>query len=106
MTLDEAEVLCGTREPVAVAAALLPGYGEVVLKLGAAGAEWRGPDAARPRARRPRRPPGPVVDTTGAGDAFAAGWLAARARRAGPEDRPACGLRVAARAVTVRGARP
>jgi ribokinase len=105
VTPDEAEVLCGSREPEAVAVALLPGFGEVVLKLGPDGAEWRGPGGGVARAAA-AVPPGPVVDTTGAGDAFAAGWLAAR--RAG--DEPAAALAracaLAATAVTRRGARP
>ncbi len=105
VTRDEAEVLCGSRDPDAIAAALLPGFGELVLKLGADGAEWRGPGGGL--AQTPAAvPPGPVVDTTGAGDAFAAGWIAAR--REGHE--PAAALEqacaVAATAVTRRGARP
>ena len=59
------------------------------------------------RAGAGRGPPGPVVDTTGAGDAFAAGWLAARREGRGAARPPwprACA--VAATAVTRRGARP
>lgn len=106
VTLDEAEVLCGTRDPVAVMERLLPTYHEVVLKMGAAGAAWASRTSAPLLVVPAAAPPGPVVDTTGAGDAFAAAWLAARARRAGPEEamRAACAL--AARAVTVHGARP
>ncbi len=105
VTGDEAQVLCGSREPEAVAAALLPGFGEVVLKLGAEGAEWRGP--AGGLARAPAAvPPGPVVDTTGAGDAFAAGWIAARREGREPAAALARACAVAATAVTHRGARP
>jgi sugar/nucleoside kinase (ribokinase family) len=51
-------------------------------------------------------PAGPVVDQTGAGDAFTAAWLAARRAGAAPEAalRAACAL--AARVVTRPGARP
>ena len=83
--------------------ALLPGFGEVVLKLGAEGAEWRRPGRrARARAGRGRRA-GPVVDTTGAGDAFAAGWLAARREGREPAAALARACAVAATAVTRRG---
>jgi ribokinase len=105
VTRDEAEVLCGSRDPEAVAAALLPGFGEVVLKLGADGAEWRGPGGGLARAAA-AAPAGPVVDTTGAGDAFAAGWLAARREGREPEAALARACCVAATAVTRRGARP
>jgi sugar/nucleoside kinase (ribokinase family) len=105
VTRDEAEVLCGSREPDAVAAALLRSAGEVVLKLGSEGAEWRGPSGGRARAPA-ALPPGPAVDTTGAGDAFAAGWIAARrdGRDTTAALEEACAL--AATAVTRLGARP
>ena len=78
VTLDEAEVLCESRDPVVVGARLTATYSEVVVKLGADGAMWC--SRSQPTGVRvPAAPPaGPVVDTTGAGDAFAAAWLAAR----------------------------
>lgn len=104
-TLDEAEVLCGSRDPRVVSDSLLAGHREVVLKLGRDGAMWR--DAAGGEARVPSaEPPGPVVDTTGAGDAFAAGWLAARRTGADPEAALATACRMAASVVTIPGARP
>ena len=103
-TLDEAEVLTGGRDPERVAAALLADHAEVVLKLGGAGARWAGAEgsASAPAAA----PAGAVVDTTGAGDAFTAAWLAARRDRVGAEAalRAACAL--AATVVTRPGARP
>jgi ribokinase len=75
-TLDEAEVLVGTRDPDTALARLTGTYREVVLKLGARGAIWTREGSASVTAPS-CPPPGPVVDTTGAGDAFAAAYLAA-----------------------------
>ena len=56
--------------------------------------------------RAPAEPVSDVPDTTGAGDAFAAGLIAARLDGADPPEAlpPAC--RLAARAVALPGARP
>ncbi len=74
--------------------------GEVVVKRGAAGATWS--DGARELAVPPV--PAEVVDTTGAGDAFAAGFLGAWSR--GPEAALRSGAALGARAVATEGARP
>jgi sugar/nucleoside kinase (ribokinase family) len=50
--------------------------------------------------------PAAVVDATGAGDAFAAGLLAAWVAGASPADALAAGARLGALAVTRVGARP
>jgi sugar/nucleoside kinase (ribokinase family) len=101
VTLDEAAALTGTRDPEAAGAALLADHAEVVLKLGADGALWRARDGRRARVPA-AAPDGPVVDTTGAGDAFAAGWLAGGT----PAERLRRATALAARAVTREGARP
>ncbi len=104
-TLDEAEVLTGSRDPDAAGRALLEGRAEVVLKLGPGGALWRsseGLEAGVPAAA----PPGPVVDATGAGDAFAAAWIASRRAGAAPEEGLAAACALAADVVTRPGARP
>jgi ribokinase len=77
-TVDEAEVLTGTRDPDVALARLTATYPEVVLKLGPSGARWSGRDDPRGISSPAVEPAGPVVDSTGAGDAFAAAFLAAR----------------------------
>ncbi|HEY7074955.1 MAG TPA: PfkB family carbohydrate kinase [Solirubrobacteraceae bacterium] len=73
---------------------------ERVVKRGAAGAEWSDGTRAVTVAAVPAR----AVDTTGAGDAFAAGFLSAWPGP--PEAALATGCRLAAEAVTRPGARP
>jgi sugar/nucleoside kinase (ribokinase family) len=84
------------------ARALGPLPGEVVTKLGAEGARWTD---GRATVSVPALPVS-VVDTTGAGDAFAAGLLSARLVGAGPREALEAGCRLAARAVAQVGARP
>jgi sugar/nucleoside kinase (ribokinase family) len=103
--LDEARVLTGEDEPEAAARALVvrAGVREVIVTLGAAGALWTDGQAveqvAAPEVER-------VVDTTGAGDAFAAGWLAARCRGADPRTALGAACALGSRAVSRAGARP
>jgi ribokinase len=95
----EAAVLTGSADPEEAARAL---GGEVVVKLGAEGALWTdGSSVVRVPAE-----PAAVVDTTGAGDAFAAGLLAARLAGAEPREALEAACRAAARAVGQVGARP
>jgi sugar/nucleoside kinase (ribokinase family) len=98
----EAEVLTGMADPEAGARALCGArVAEVVVKLGAGGALWTdGRALLRVRAR-----PVPEADTTGAGDAFAAGLLAARLAGAAPGEALEAGCALAGRAVTQAGAR-
>jgi ribokinase len=100
---EEAAALSGERDPERAGRALAQRVPEVVVTLGAAGALWTdGHDLCRVGAVAA----GGVVDTTGAGDAFAAGLVSARLRGAGPEEALAAGCRLAARAVGTPGARP
>ncbi len=70
---DEAAVLAGTSDPRAQGARLAAHYPLVVIKRGAEGCEaWRGDKVFRVAA-----PAAKVLDTTGAGDAFVAAFLAA-----------------------------
>ena len=72
--------------------------GEMAVKLGARGARWG--DVEVPAE------PVEVVDTTGAGDAFAAGLISARLQGADRRAALEAGCRLAARAVAQVGARP
>ena len=98
---DEAEALSGHADPERAARALAAHTGEVVVKLGAEGALWTGGGAAL---RVPARSV-PDVDSTGAGDAFAAGLLAARLAGAAPEEALRAGCALAAEAVGRPGGR-
>src|SRR5436190_3294389 len=71
---EEAQRIAGKASLAAAAADLAARVPTVAIKLGAAGGMARsGPDSARCEA-----PPTEVVDTTGAGDSFDAGFIAAR----------------------------
>jgi sugar/nucleoside kinase (ribokinase family) len=98
----EATTLTGLDDPAAAARALTESFAEVVVTLGEAGALWTdGVELVRVDAERAE-----LVDSTGAGDAFAAGLLAARLRGEGVEDALSAGCALAARAVATPGARP
>jgi sugar/nucleoside kinase (ribokinase family) len=101
--LDEAAVLAEPGSPDELARALASAaYREVVVKLGAAGAIWSDGKAVI----RVPSSTAEVVDTTGAGDAFAAGFLLAWTAGAGPKESLSAGARLAARAVATAGGRP
>jgi sugar/nucleoside kinase (ribokinase family) len=70
--LDEAQVLAGAGEPAQLATRLQTVARSVVIKLGEQGALWSSPAGLH---HGPAYPAGKVVDATGAGDAFAAGFL-------------------------------
>ncbi|MET8452305.1 PfkB family carbohydrate kinase [Streptomyces sp. NPDC005209] len=100
---DEACLLTGLPDPADAAAKLSRHVPWVVAKLGADGAlVARGGSVL---ARVPAAPASPR-DTTGAGDAFTGGFLAALVAGAGPEDAAAEGCRAGARAVERVGGRP
>jgi sugar/nucleoside kinase (ribokinase family) len=100
--LAEAEILVGEKEPSAAAEAMRrKGIPAVVIKLGADGC-WlaaEGTDLHLPGIKIEN-----VVDTTGAGDAFASGMLAAMRRGAGLEESCLAGIRRGAEAVQYLGA--
>jgi ribokinase len=100
---DEARMLSGEGDPERAARALATRFGEVVVTLGADGALWTD---GRESVRADAAPVEAAVDSTGAGDAFAAGLLAARLDGAAPAEALAAGARLAAEAVGRPGGRP
>ncbi|HEX3221965.1 MAG TPA: carbohydrate kinase family protein [Nocardioides sp.] len=101
----EAGVLTGREGAAADLARLLAGSGrEVVVTAGSGDAAWSNGEATATMGAEPLDRP--ELDTTGAGDAFAAGFLAARARDAVPEVCLRDGHALAAAACRMTGGRP
>ncbi|MGK5678561.1 carbohydrate kinase family protein [Actinoplanes sp. URMC 104] len=100
---DEADVLAGDGPAQEQARRLTAHARNVVVKQGAAGATWAGRDGVV-RAVRPERVR--MKDPTGAGDAFAAGLLAAWCAGEQPEAALKAGAALGAEAVSAIGARP
>ena len=100
---DEARLLTGCADPADAARALAARHPVVAVSLGADGALWA---AGTSLVHRPAHAV-QVVDTTGAGDAFAAGLLAAwlTAPDVDPVDALDAGLALAAEVVQRPGAR-
>ena len=101
----EAGVLAGRDGTAADLARHLAVSGrEVVVTAGSGDAAWSNGEATASMAAEPLDRP--ELDTTGAGDAFAAGFLAARARDAVPEVCLRDGHALAAAACRTTGGRP
>ncbi|GIH24069.1 sugar kinase [Acrocarpospora phusangensis] len=108
---DEALLLTGETEPAAAAAILSDRYGTAAVKLGSSGAilAEHGGIVSRATSRRLGAPGSavtPTVDSTGAGDAFAAGFLAARLAGFPAPESVEAGCRAGAEAVGAVGGRP
>lgn len=111
MTPNEAEaealtgVVVNSPESAGEAAGVLiaKGVGAVIVTLGEAGALYC---TATGISHVPAVKAGPVVETTGAGDAFNGGFAAALARGENPEDAVRFGCAVAGLSVTRAGAAP
>jgi sugar/nucleoside kinase (ribokinase family) len=101
--LQEGSLLAAAEDPDQIAEKLLDHYPAVVLKLGSEGACYT--DAEGRRSRVPARP-ARANDTTGAGDALCAGFLAAWLAGEAPEEALRRGVGFAARAVEQVGGRP
>lgn len=100
---DEADVLAGPGTAQRQAATLARDVRHVVVKRGGSGAVWCGADGVTASAAAVAVRP---VDPTGAGDAFAAGLLAAWCAGASPETALAAGAALGARAVGRVSGRP
>ncbi|MCX4750836.1 PfkB family carbohydrate kinase [Kitasatospora sp. NBC_01287] len=101
--LAEARLLSGATDPSTAAERLSAAFGQAVVTLGPAGAITA--EAGAVVARVPGVPAA-ALDSTGAGDAFAGAFLAARLRGADLTAATAAGCRTGAEAVTVIGGRP
>jgi ribokinase len=99
---DEAAVLSGCEDPWLAAAQLSRRFPRVVVKCGSSGALV----AAAGRVQEVAGAAAVVIDSTGAGDAFAAGLLAALRRGADLREAAHEGNLLGARAVSTVGARP
>lgn len=103
--VDGIDVLFANTDEMAVLgrpAGVLAHVGSLVVKRGVAGATWTD---GRDEASTPAVD-GEVIDTTGAGDAFAAGYLGGLVDGGSPAEALAAGCRMAATAVATPGARP
>jgi 2-dehydro-3-deoxygluconokinase len=103
ITADDHQALFGFASlELAVAAAQALEVPEVVVKRGAAPTLVRASNS--PWHSVPTETLANVVDTTAAGDSFAAGYLSRRLRGTPPEEAAQFGNRLAARVITHRGA--
>jgi sugar/nucleoside kinase (ribokinase family) len=99
----QASVLTGRDDPAQAIRVLTAWYPHVVVKLGADGAMYAN---GRDPVRVPAQPLEKFVDSTGAGDAFCAGFLPPWLDKKPPGEALASGCRLAARALGLVGARP
>ncbi|MBF8187366.1 sugar kinase [Nonomuraea sp. K274] len=102
---DQAKVLTGRDDPEAAAKVLTAWFPQVVIKMNAEGALWFSngrPDPVHVAAD----PVDKIVDGTGAGDAFSAGFLPPWLEGKPPAEALASGCRLAAKAIMHLGARP
>jgi sugar/nucleoside kinase (ribokinase family) len=101
----QAEVLTGRDNPEQAAKVLTAWYPQVVVKMAAEGALWFTNGRPEP-VHVPADPIEEILDGTGGGDAFAAGFLPVWLDGKPPADALAAGCHLAARALQHIGARP
>jgi 2-dehydro-3-deoxygluconokinase len=100
-TIDDEREMVGDEDPEAAAAQWRrAGCGEVVVKLGGAGCRLADGTVIPPAAHLH------PLDSSGAGDAFSAGYLACRLRGAPPEEAARCGHNLAGWTLMRAGAIP
>ncbi|MEZ0076636.1 carbohydrate kinase family protein [Planotetraspora sp. GP83] len=102
---DQAKVLTGREEPDAAAKVLTAWFPQVVIKLNAEGSLWYTNSRSEP-VRVPAETVDRVVDGTGAGDAFTAGFLPSWLEGKPPAEALAAGNALAAKCISNLGARP
>jgi sugar/nucleoside kinase (ribokinase family) len=102
---DQAEVLTGRDVPAQAAKVLTAWYPQVVIKMGAEGALWYTNGRTEP-IQVSAEPIDKIMDGTGAGDAFCAGFLPPWLEGKPPGEALASGCRLAAAAMGNIGARP
>ncbi len=101
-SLEEGKVLSGEDRAEVIAEFLLQHYKSVVITQGAAGASYASSDVFI----RTEAMAADLLDATGAGDAFAAGFLSSVLHGKRAEEALAAGARAGAIAVTLVGGRP
>ena len=102
---DQAEVLTGRDAPDQAAKVLTAWYPQVVIKMGSDGALWYTNGRPEPIVVA-AEPVEKVVDGTGGGDAFTAGFLPSWLDGKPPAEALAAGCALAAKAMAHIGARP
>jgi sugar/nucleoside kinase (ribokinase family) len=102
---DQAKVLTGREEPDAAVKVLTAWFPQVVIKMNAEGSLWYTNSRPEP-VRVPAEPVDRIVDGTGAGDAFTAGFLPVWLEGKPPAEALSAGNRLAAKAIAYLGARP
>lgn len=99
--LEEGQLLTGARQPEAIADFYLSrGAGEVIIKLGAEGAWWQ--DTYN-HLQEPGCQVDQVIDTVGAGDGFAVGFVSARLEQQGVRQALIRGNTIAAHVIGFTG---
>ncbi|SEM50702.1 carbohydrate kinase family protein [Nonomuraea pusilla] len=103
--IDQAKVLTGRDDAEAAAKVLTAWFPQVVIKMNTEGALWFSNGRPEP-VRAAAEPVDRVVDGTGAGDAFCAGFLPPWLEGKPPAEALAAGCGLAAKAIMHLGARP
>jgi sugar/nucleoside kinase (ribokinase family) len=101
---SQAKILTGRDDPEQAARVLTAWYPQVIIKLGKEGAIFYA--NGHPQAHVPAPPVDRVIDGTGAGDAFVAGFLPPWLDKKPPAEALASGHRLAGHALNLIGARP